>query len=186
MGDDRIWLSELISERVFAIGKVFMLTLKEQAEVCRIGLVIGLLSPQDVTRWADHIIEASDAPGYEIIEVSLLAASDLPACLMKLYEIKGGADARLVTNTILGLCAQRLQDEKLTTDETVAILDQLIPDESCRRCSIRAEYDFTLDAEIADWLRSLIQNPRFFSKLEGDLAPYAAYAEQLIFERDDL
>lgn len=161
-----------------------MLTLKEQAEVCRIGLVIGLLSPQNVARWADSIIDASDVPGYDIIEVSLLAASDLPACLMKLYEMHGATNLRLVMETLLGLCAQKLDNGRLTADETAAVLDRLIPDASCVRCNIRAEYDCTADAETADWLRSLMRNPDYLSSLEGDLAPCAVYAEEISFGRD--
>ncbi|MCT8977029.1 hypothetical protein N4T77_10485 [Clostridium sp. CX1] len=52
-----------------------MLSLKDQAEIYRIGLITGLLVKSDVISWADKIIETQENVEHEIIEVSLLESA---------------------------------------------------------------------------------------------------------------
>lgn len=156
-----------------------MLTLKEQAEVCRIGLVIGFLSPKDVTRWADSIIEADDNPDSAIIDISLMGSSDLPAMVSALFDVKGQADTGRVIRAALGVCTDRIRRGSLTTDEAAAILDRLAPDMSCRRCNIRAEYDTLADVKTAAAIRAALNE----NAVAAFLAAYATHAADITFER---
>ncbi|MEW9577345.1 hypothetical protein U9K47_18635 [Bacillus toyonensis] len=94
-----------------------MITLKETAEVYRIGLQIELFSKKDVIYWADHTIETLDKPPYEIIEVSSSNNDKLIDVISKLKNIKGKYDATLPLKIILGIIYERfiLSGESLFT-----------------------------------------------------------------------
>ena len=151
-----------------------MLTVKEQAEVCRIGLVTGLLSQQEVTGWADGIIESDDCPDSAIIDISLMGSSERPALVSALFDITGETDFGRVINTALGVCADKFRRGSLTADEAAAVLDRLAPDMSCRRCNIRAEYAMPVDAQTAAIRVALSENA-----VVKFLAPYAVYAADI-------
>lgn len=156
-----------------------MLTLKEQAEACRIGLIIGLLSQQEVTGWADGIIEADDSPDSAIIDISMMGSADLPALVSALFDVRGEADSGRVVNTALGACADKLRQGSLTADEAAAVLDRLAPDMSCRRCNILAEYDTLVDSKTAAAIRAALNE----NAVAEFLAPYAVYAADITLER---
>jgi hypothetical protein len=161
-----------------------MLTLKEQAEVCRIGLITELLSQRDVTAWADHIIETHDMPRSAVIEISLLGSSDLPALVSALFEFQGDADQETIVNVVLGLCAKKLRRGDLNKHQAAAILDKLSPDMSCRRCNIRAEYATLVDPQTASIIRAISEESDPTKEIVSFLAPYAVYAKEILFESD--
>ncbi len=158
-----------------------MLTLKEQAQVCRIGLVIGLLLQADVARWADGIIESDDSPDSALIDISLMGSSNLPTLLTALYDVQGDADSGRVVNAVLGICAVRLLRGSLTADEAAVVLDALVPDMSCRRCNIRAEYTAPVDPKTAAAIRAALTE----NAAAKFLAPYAAYATDITLKEPD-
>ena len=160
-----------------------MLTLKEQAEVCRIGLVIGLLAQRDVIVWADGIIEAAASPDSSVIDISLMSSADLPVLLSALIDVRGEADSVKVVNAILCMCACQYSSGNLTLDEVAAILDTLAPDLSCRRCTIRAEYGTLIDTDTAAAIRTVLKSPDFTSAATELLIPYARFADEITFER---
>ena len=154
-----------------------MLTLKEQAEVCRIGLVTGLLSQREVTGWADGIIETDDNPGSALIDISLMGSADLSALVSALFDVKGEADSGRVVSAVLGLCADKHRRSSLTVVEAATVLDRLAPDMSCRRCNIRAEYAAPIDAETAAAIRAALNE----NAIVAFLFPYAVYAADITF-----
>jgi len=103
-----------------------MLSLKDEAEVYRIGLVTGLLMKNDVISWADKIIEMQENIEYEIIEISLLERSSKADVALKLSEFKGMPDRHQVINTFLGLCSYYYNNKKLTADDMCTILYHLV------------------------------------------------------------
>ncbi len=160
-----------------------MLTMKEQAEVCRIGLIAGLLSQRYVTAWADSIIESADTPDSAIIDLSLMGSADIAALVSALFDIGGEADPDKVANAVLGLCADRRALGSLTADETVSALEALAPDMSCRRCNIRAEYATLTDPDTVAAIRTALNQPDIANAINAFLAPYAVYAADFISER---
>ncbi|GGA49537.1 hypothetical protein [Psychrobacillus lasiicapitis] len=75
--------------------------IKLSAEVYRIGVSIGLLTIEDIMKWADNVIEQYDTPRYEIIELSLSAKKKLEDITLSLMEISGDFDNNLPPKIIL-------------------------------------------------------------------------------------
>ncbi|WP_160680567.1 hypothetical protein [Clostridium sp. C8-1-8] len=103
-----------------------MLSLKDQAEINRIGLVTGLLTKNDVINWADKIIESEETIDYEIIEVSLLQSYPNESIASKLFEVKGISSDENNINTFLGLCSNAYIKKKFTAYEMCDILYRLV------------------------------------------------------------
>ncbi|GGA48818.1 hypothetical protein [Psychrobacillus lasiicapitis] len=83
--------------------------IKLNAEVYRIGVSIGLLTVEDIVKWADAVIDQSDAPPYELIELSLSAKKKIDDITLSLMEIRGDFnDNDLPPKIILGLLNEYL------------------------------------------------------------------------------
>jgi hypothetical protein len=103
-----------------------MLSLKDEAEIYRIGLVTGLFTKNDVISWADKIIEIQESIEYEIIEISLLERSNKADIALKLSEFKGVTDKHKIINTFLGLCSYFYNNKEFTADDMCTILYRLV------------------------------------------------------------
>ena len=103
-----------------------MISLKDQAELNRIGLVTGLFNKNDVINWADKIIEFEENIDYEIIEVSLLQSFPTKDIVSKLFEVKGVSNDENIINTFLGLCSNVYIRKNFTASEICDILYRLV------------------------------------------------------------
>lgn len=103
-----------------------MLSVKDRAEVCRIGLVTGLFTKNNVICWADKIIETQENVEYEIIEVSLLGSSSKADIASKLSEVRGIPDEKKIINVILGLYSDSYNSNKFNADNICTFLYSLI------------------------------------------------------------
>ncbi|KNY25503.1 hypothetical protein [Pseudobacteroides cellulosolvens] len=103
-----------------------MLSLKNEAEIYRIGLIVGYFLKDDVISWADKIIETQEKIDYEIIEVSLLSSSSKTNIVSKLSDIDGIVDEQLVINVLLGLCSVGYISNKFSDDEICTMLYRLV------------------------------------------------------------
>lgn len=103
-----------------------MISLKNEAEIYRVGLIIGYFVKDDVIRWADKIIETQENYPYEIIEVSLLGNSSKPDIASKLSEITGIANHELILCVLFGLCSNSYKTNKFTADEICTLLYRLV------------------------------------------------------------
>lgn len=103
-----------------------MLFFKEEAEIFRIGLIIGYFTKNDVINWADRLIETREKVEYEIIEVSLLSNSSKADIASKLHEIKGTFDENLIINVLLGLLSYSYNSNNFLADEICTFLYHLI------------------------------------------------------------
>lgn len=105
--------------------------LKINAEVFRLGLLIGYHSVQDVVKWADKQIEELEKPPYEIIEVSLSSNEKPVDVCSKLNLVIGEIDDELTIKIMLGLLNDSLyKTEKSSADisNMLYLLSQHIPD----------------------------------------------------------
>jgi len=161
-----------------------MLTFKEQAEVCRIGLIIELLTQQEVVRWADNIIGTDDHPDYAVVDISLTGNSGLPSLVSLLFEIAGDANSDKVINTVLGLCSERLNRGVFDANKSIAVLSRLVPESSCRRCSIMAEYEICIKTQTADMIRTVLDrsDSDVVNTIHAFLMPYSGYAQEITLE----
>lgn len=103
-----------------------MLSLKDEAEIYRIGLITGLFVKNDVVSWADKIISIQENVEYEIIEVSLLGSSSKINIASKLFQIKGILNSQHVINVFLGLCSNSYNSNKFTDEDMCIFLYHLI------------------------------------------------------------
>jgi len=103
-----------------------MLLLKDEAEIYRIGLIIGYFKKKDIINWADKVIETKENIEYEIIEVSLLENSSKADIVSKLREVKGILNEQLIINVLLGLLSYGYNSNKLSADEICTLLYHLV------------------------------------------------------------
>lgn len=85
-----------------------MISLKEQAEIFRLGLLIGNFSVKDVITWADYLIEYEDSPEMGLIEVSLSESKGINDVIAHLDNINGKYNHTIPIKTILGLLYKEL------------------------------------------------------------------------------
>lgn len=103
-----------------------MLFLKDEAEIFRIGLIIGYFTKDDVIKWADRLIETNGNVEYEIIEISLLSNSSKADIASKLREVKGILNEQLIINVLLGLLSYGYNSNKFSEDEICTFLYHLV------------------------------------------------------------
>ncbi|NCD69366.1 hypothetical protein [Mucilaginibacter agri] len=91
-------------------------------EVFRRGLILDLVSKNDVTSWADEIILNTDEPGYLFIEVSLCTTTN------NLIEVIGAYvdenESLIGTRVLMGLLYKKLTDGNnlLNVDDALRML----------------------------------------------------------------
>ena len=75
---------------------------KEQAEIYRIGLMLGFVPVPEVIAWCDAIIMAESSPDIGVIEASISGSRGRNAVASALFEVGGEADEQSVIKEILG------------------------------------------------------------------------------------
>ncbi|TVX91389.1 hypothetical protein [Cohnella terricola] len=96
-------------------------SIKEITETFKLGLLIGLLSMDQVINFADKYIEHEANPDAGIIEVSLSGSKGINETISKLEEVKGIYDIQKPIRTILGL----IYIESLNSDDISEITYKL-------------------------------------------------------------
>lgn len=110
-----------------------MLNLKEQAEVYKLGLLIGYFKIEDVILWADFVIENDENPNLVIIDVSLSGKKGINEVVSQLGNINGKIDINTPVKTILGLLYKDLVNENISVYEIARklyVLSNNIPSDS--------------------------------------------------------
>lgn len=64
-----------------------------------LGICCGLWSKAEVIQWCDKLIEASDSPPYEIIEISLMSKAKIDDIEGKLFEFSSTVDEESIKCT---------------------------------------------------------------------------------------
>lgn len=91
-----------------------------------LGLGCRLWSIKEVIQWCDKMIEASDNPPYEIIEVSLMSKAKINDIEGKLFELSRNADEEYAVKLILSVINEKLKRNQLTTEETIKCATRLL------------------------------------------------------------
>ncbi|MCX7922698.1 MAG: hypothetical protein N3B21_11925 [Clostridia bacterium] len=102
-----------------------MVCLKDRAEIYRLGLIVGLFCKSDVLNWVDTTIESESNVDYALIEVSLNSSKNNEdvACILK--NVRGKSDSKTVANIIIGLLAQKFDENHDIGSEIASILKRL-------------------------------------------------------------
>jgi hypothetical protein len=85
-----------------------MATVKEVAEVYRLGVLTGFFDVADVVVWADFMIESEDHPDYGIIEASLSGSKRPEDISVHLKAVKGNIDFTVPPKILMGLMSKQL------------------------------------------------------------------------------
>ena len=113
-----------------------------QATYYRTALLLGLVSGQDVHRWADAIIEREAQPPMPLVDLAALPASDLTELRHALWPLAINPDPRPVIESLLGRIHADLASGRRGLDDTLTILRQL-------RSMVRTPADLYADLNAA-------------------------------------
>ncbi len=76
------------------------MTIKEQAEVYRRGLLLSLFNTAEVVAWCDSIVSAEESPDIGIIEASVAGRRGVNAVANALVEVEGDCDQSKVIGSL--------------------------------------------------------------------------------------
>ncbi len=84
-----------------------MAPLREEAEVLRLGLVLGLVEPGAAVAWADRIIAAAEATPIEVMDVAMASRQPVDEMIRLLGRVPGSADFTHAAHCALGFMRER-------------------------------------------------------------------------------
>ena len=84
-----------------------MIPLREEAETLRLGLVMGLVSPQLVIAWADRVVMEMANPPIEVIDVAAATRQPPDELARLLKRLPGPADLTAGAYRVLGILRAR-------------------------------------------------------------------------------
>jgi len=89
-----------------------MKPIKEQTEVRRLGLYIGLFKPKDIVAWVDKLIEEADIPDNALVDISLFGESKgINFIISKFEEVKGVYSKHEPTKVIVQMLYKSLVED---------------------------------------------------------------------------
>ncbi|PIE92049.1 protein kinase [Bacillus fungorum] len=91
-----------------------------------LGLCCGLWSKDEVIQWCDKLIEASDSPPYEIIEISLMTKAKIDDIEGKLFEFSSTVDEERIVKLTLSVIYKKLKEQELTIEESIKCTTRLL------------------------------------------------------------
>jgi len=93
-----------------------MIPLREEAETLRLGLVMGLVSPEAVIAWADGVVMEMANPPIEVIDVAAATRQPLDELARLLKRVPGPADLTAGAHRVLGILRARASVGSLALD----------------------------------------------------------------------
>ncbi|ENQ3079274.1 protein kinase [Bacillus cereus] len=88
-----------------------------------LGLCCGLWSK---IQWCDKLIEASDSPPYEIIEISLMSKAKIDDIEGKLFEFSSTVDEEYTIKLTLSVIHEKLKEHELKIEEAIKCTTRLL------------------------------------------------------------
>ena len=93
-----------------------MIPLREEAETLRLGLVMGLVSPEAVIAWADGVVMEMANPPIEVIDVAAATRQPLDELARLLKRVPGPAELTAGAHRVLGILRARASVGSLALD----------------------------------------------------------------------
>lgn len=81
--------------------------LREEAETLRLGLLMGLVEPEEVVAWADRVIIELAAPPIEVIDIAMASRQPADEVARLLARVPGPADFTAAAHRALGILQER-------------------------------------------------------------------------------
>ncbi len=95
------------------------------ATYCRTALLLGLVTGQDIHRWAELVIEREREPPKEFFEIVSAPVGDLSALRHALWPLVIEPEPASVIDAILGTLYADLVGERRSLEDTLTILRQM-------------------------------------------------------------
>ncbi|MCC7385260.1 MAG: hypothetical protein IT384_25655 [Deltaproteobacteria bacterium] len=102
-----------------------MLKIQEQAEVFRLGMIIGIFEPSEAIAWADRVIGEEAKPDNAILEVSMAAGANTAAMVSLLRDAAGEHTPGKPRDVLFGILAQQLSKNQADAPAIAAQLKTL-------------------------------------------------------------
>ncbi|MGE6599962.1 protein kinase [Bacillus proteolyticus] len=77
-------------------------------------------------QWCNKLIEASDSPPYEIIEISLMSKAKIDDIEGKLFEFSSTVDEEYTVKLTLSVIHKKLKKQELTIEESIKCTTRLL------------------------------------------------------------
>jgi hypothetical protein len=157
-----------------------MLTIKEFAEVYRLGLNCGFFSKDEVIRWIDDYIDQNRDPEYTLIEVSLLHKKKSVEISSKLKELEGEQRMGYAVNVLFGLCYMELLNGHISEEDSCSFLvnlrnsDSLLNEKIIREIDVLTDEYYLAKRQIYGSIKDTSANIKKF------LVAFKPYAEEFI------
>lgn len=124
-----------------------MMNDRDDATFLRAALLLGLISGQDVVRWADERIHHDVSPAPAIYDLALTPAADLSAVRIALQPLADEAESPVIVGRLLAVVHRDLATGRRSVADTVRVFAQMrglivLPD------SVRAELDVFEDTHM--------------------------------------
>lgn len=91
-----------------------------------LGLCCGLWSKAEVIQWCDKLIEVSENPPYELIEISLMSKAKIDDMEGKLFEFSSMVDEEYDIKLTLSVIHEKLKEHELTIEESIKCTTRLL------------------------------------------------------------
>ncbi|HDR7860817.1 TPA: protein kinase [Bacillus toyonensis] len=91
-----------------------------------LGLCCGLWNKAEVIQWCDKLIEASDSPPYEIIEISLMSKEKIDDIEGKLFEFSSTVDEECIIKLTLSVIYEKLKGHEMKIEEAIKCTTRLL------------------------------------------------------------
>ncbi|MFB6649762.1 protein kinase [Bacillus toyonensis] len=96
------------------------------AHLYALGLGCGLWNREEVISWCDGLIEASDHPPYEIIEISLMSTAKMVCIESTLLSYSRIVDEKTSVNILLSVINEKLVAQKWTVKQAITCSTRLL------------------------------------------------------------
>ncbi|WP_242215414.1 protein kinase [Bacillus cereus group sp. BfR-BA-01383] len=100
--------------------------IRKLTRIYGLGICCGLWSKTEVIQWCDKLIEASDSPPYEIIEISLMSKAKIDDIEGKLFEFSSTVDEEYTVKLTLSVIHKKLKKQELTIEESIKCTTRLL------------------------------------------------------------
>ncbi|MGG1137954.1 protein kinase [Bacillus mycoides] len=91
-----------------------------------LGLCCGLWSKEEVIQWCDKVLEISDSPPYEVIEISFMSKAKIDDIEGKLFKFSRTVNEEYTAKLALSVIHEKLARNKLTIEESIKCTTRLL------------------------------------------------------------
>lgn len=100
--------------------------IKSLTGIYYLGIGCGLWNKVEVIEWCDKLIEVSDNPPIELLEVSMMSKSKINDLERKLFELCRVDNEEHYVKLLLSIILEKLHQEQLSLERAIRITSRLL------------------------------------------------------------